>query len=945
MNCRRVKPRLSSYLEGLLSPRDAAAVAAHLDGCPACRRLRDVFTSIGADLRAFPEPRQPLPIERRIAERWTAERAAPVSRRYLGSLAPPRAISRAAPALLAAGVLALLLGLAGPRGWEPSRTSESGGSRTPRQAARVQATPAPNAAAHREGPASKSRIAWSLAQRPAAADRSGAEGRPSPAASSPRSRPYLLAVPSGSRGQNSVVDDLVTVNGEAGTFGRRWASFLRAEWDRLEAQLRHEVLVEDDFVQVPFPRLADATGRQIAAAVESYQREAAVVDPRLIREVNLQQKASALSDLCERLRADTGIQLTAGSSVADEKVTLFCEKQPLRDVMRQLSRPFGYTWLRSGKTGEYKYELVQDLRSQLLEEELRNRDRNAALLAVEREMQRYRPYLDLSPEETLARAKTAPPEEKKLLERLAGQGWGPVQMYFRLSPRELAALRSGQHLLFTTGPRPALIVQHAGIWSDEPDLGEPQLPPDVARGVLQRWRQERLARRDDSYARTDATDPNGLPLTAVPEARATVSLHLTQSELGQFTIDGNSGFFIPSSLRPTGVQMMSSRSDGPYAVGISPSVLRPDNSSANARLARDPAMRARISLQPQPSCLGDLSPSPSPKRGGVTSPRYGMPRPAHPEHHQGGAAEENLPLPASGRGPGGEVNPPKVTSADALEALHRAAGMPIVADFYTRLTRPETVSVKGRPLFDALNQVADTMRLRWSKEGSWLQFRSASYYHDRLKEVPNRLLFRWAAARRQHGVLRLDQLVEMVQLSDAQLDAAEMAEGVRDCFGLIEWDVARKGFTRPSLRFVAQLTPAQRQEAQNITGLDFTRLSLAQQQQFIATRGAQYNPVQSLEELAGAALCVAYTQPGGYRWAPPVRPGRPERGPAELSLVWERTREAALQAARRLNPQVEMAEIEPTELALTFLYTSDNPKAGTHSGFVLRATRDGSQGW
>src|SRR5205085_6782497 len=105
---------------------------------------------------------------------------------------------------------------------------------------------------------------------------------------------------------------------------------------------------------------------------------------------------------------DTGIQLTAGPSVADEKVTLFCAKLPLRDVMRQLSRPFGYTWLRSGTPGQYRYELVQDLRSQLLEEELRNRDRNAALVALEREMERYRQYLSLSPVEAGERLKTAP---------------------------------------------------------------------------------------------------------------------------------------------------------------------------------------------------------------------------------------------------------------------------------------------------------------------------------------------------------------------------------------------------------------------------------------------------------------------------------------------------------------------------------------------------------
>src|SRR5205823_12766666 len=118
-------------------------------------------------------------------------------------------------------------------------------------------------------------------------------------------------------------------------------------------------------------------------------------------------KATALADLCARLSAETGIRIAAGASVADEKVTLFCKELPLRDVMRQLSRPFGYTWLRSGKEGAYRYELTQDLRSQLLAEELRNRDRNGALLALERELEKYRPHLDLSPDEARARAETA----------------------------------------------------------------------------------------------------------------------------------------------------------------------------------------------------------------------------------------------------------------------------------------------------------------------------------------------------------------------------------------------------------------------------------------------------------------------------------------------------------------------------------------------------------
>src|SRR5439155_11070175 len=139
-------------------------------------------------------------------------------------------------------------------------------------------------------------------------------------------------------------------------------------------------------------------------------------------------------------------------------------------------------------------------------------------------------------------------------------------------------------------------------------------------------------------------------------------------------------------------------------------------------------------------------------------------------------------------------------------ALHQATGMPIVADFYTRLYQPEAVSVRNERLFDALNRLGDTMRLRWNKDesagaGTWLQFRSMTYYHDRLKEVPNRLLTRWSTARREQGMLPLEDLAEIGQLPNAQLEAASMAEGVRERWGLSEWDLARSEFVLANLRF------------------------------------------------------------------------------------------------------------------------------------------------
>src|SRR5205823_12364441 len=106
-------------------------------------------------------------------------------------------------------------------------------------------------------------------------------------------------------------------------------------------------------------------------------REAEIVDGRLERKVSVRSKGGALGDLCHALQEETGIRLEAAPEVADEKVTFFCRERPLRAVMRAVSSLLGFTWQRSGAAGRYGYELRQERRSLLLEEALRERDRNA----------------------------------------------------------------------------------------------------------------------------------------------------------------------------------------------------------------------------------------------------------------------------------------------------------------------------------------------------------------------------------------------------------------------------------------------------------------------------------------------------------------------------------------------------------------------------------------
>jgi hypothetical protein len=948
--CARFAGQIDDYVAGRCAPKAACWMTEHAAVCARCRADLAVAsalrTTVRAEIARVRAPGRPEEFLADVSARVNQRKATPAvragapgrgdTRSPLLRCWPPAPLSIRRLATLVALLLAFL-GLCPMGARHPDRSPHGVDlvTQPPRPGAlapgvAVSGTnpsqPSPPLRDSNRVKMRKQAGAHAGVRTPVRMPGSGEHSPPRSANASPHSG--MLAKLTSKHAPPSLRDDLAFLNAHPGIGSRPWVEQSADAQACIEAQVRRQVRVRDDFVQVRFPRLAAVSPQQVAAAAESYKREAAVVDTRLDRAVTVAAKATALSDLCEQLRAGSGIRLIAGRSVADEKVTVFCEKLPLRDVMRQLSRPFGYTWLRSGKTGEYRYELAQDLKSQLLEEELRNRDRNEALLALDREMNRFRNYMDLSPDEALARARTAGPEEKKLLEKYAGSGWGLIQMYFRLSPGEMTALRSGKELRYSQKPK---------------DDQQPPLPAELARGILQSRRDQRLIVQDGKYRLVSAKDhPDGLLLTAVPGARAMVMLRMPQSELGKFTLTGGPGTYISDDSPIPGTFYLFGGAD--LVSGESPSALDPKNAVANTALSRDPALRVRTTVLPEPSFRGDLSPSPSPVRGGVPVPGIGS---RLPSPFRGGLprrlGEVWNARQARDGGVGGGVPPAeaKVTSADVLEALHRVTGLPVIADFYTRLYPVATVTVQNQPLFDALNQLSDTMRLRWNKDtssraaGGWLQFRSTSYFNDRLKEVPNRLLARWAASRKEHGALTLDDLLEIAQLSDAQLDAASMVEGAEEIWGLHEWELAHYWATRPQLRNLAGFTPEQRQQAQTVAGLPFQQMTLAQQRLFLEQAGH----AARLTEMGKAVLRVGYTLPGRYEWR---EPGWRSYIP---SPVQETTREAALQAARRLKLDVPEAEIVPTKLDLAVMYAPGGYTPGSLSMHQIRIDRIGSSGW
>jgi hypothetical protein len=302
-----------------------------------------------------------------------------------------------------------------------------------------------------------------------------------------------------------------------------------------------------------------------------------------------------------------------------------------------------------------------------------------------------------------------------------------------------------------------------------------------------------------------------------------------------------------------------------------------------------------------------------------------------------------------------------ITSADLLEALHRATGLPIIADYATRLIAPGDAPRGERPLYLLLKEIADLMALRWQiEDGEWLRFRSLTRDLDERREVPNRLLARWAESRRRHGALTLADLTEIAQLPQAQLDGREMAEGARALWGLAEWPLAVGGL-RHHLRFFAGLTSEQQARATDAAGLSFAELSPEQQQGFLALAFGSTDAAPPLEELDKAALRVDYMVPGAYEWrvpgpswlswVVPLDPG-PEGRRMFCPVVREQTREetlialgrvdarvraAVLRAARRADPRLRDApppddhQVAPTGLRLAFVYL---PSATNRRPFV-----------
>jgi hypothetical protein len=379
MNCRHAERLISSQQDGQITAMDASALATHLAECADCRSRQSVFQTISAAVRVEPAPLVPPGLFQEAAARFRSEE----SRRSRRFALPSMRIWQ--PAALCTVVLAI-----GGAFWYTRasvKPNVSPGDQAPQQVAVITPNPQKDTDKPLHSPQTR--------PRPVNAPSGNNPLRDEREPKAPRSLQNAILI----QREKSPIrpGDLTVINFDPRMAFSQWTRLKPDQIALMEARIKRSLKGGDDFVSVPFPRIASIDDKSAKAAIDAYQHEKEIVDARLQRKVHLASKGMAFTDLCAKLSEQTGIEITANRRVADDKITVFCDDLPLRDLMRQVSRVFGFTWGRGGQENAYRYELIQDLRSQLLEEELRNKDRNEALLALDREMQRFQKYLDLSP--------------------------------------------------------------------------------------------------------------------------------------------------------------------------------------------------------------------------------------------------------------------------------------------------------------------------------------------------------------------------------------------------------------------------------------------------------------------------------------------------------------------------------------------------------------------
>jgi hypothetical protein len=528
-----------------------------------------------------------------------------------------------------------------------------------------------------------------------------------------------------------------------------------------------------------------ATGAELVRERSVLKDVAGLETPVTITEAKI-----PLGELVARIATETGVSLRAAREVADEPVALVVRDMPARELLEEFAHLLDYRWSRRGKREAWRYEIGQDVAAKQREEALRQAIYAGTEKRFRQEVQQHIEMAVLSQQQIQAildaeeqrrkRLEKLPPEQQWALltspeeqsqsrrAQVAGALSSPIKRSLArllggLTPQQRnALLREGKEIVFSTDPQP----------------GELPLPPDTNR-IL-------------STERPVSSPPGTIVFPDDPRAEA---LRHQRERETQDQWAAAKAYRVILRMNFTPTEPMGS-SGGLYALRVEAGA-RLTQPTGSFFMSAGLGSTLLISGRPLDLLLQDLSEQKRSQRRteGEKDPVLGekklfrVPMSSH-------SASATL---------GGEARP---LLLDLLLELARTYDVHFISDAYWNSSPIlDLAAVTGEPT--SLSTLLDRSAWfthRWERRGRLVRLRSRTWFFDRPREVPLRLVRRWKALIERFSELPLDEYLAIATtLNDDQLATADRiirAIGLPQTF-------TRSRPTWHALRLYASLTPAQ----------------------------------------------------------------------------------------------------------------------------------------
>lgn len=169
----------------------------------------------------------------------------------------------------------------------------------------------------------------------------------------------------------------------------------------------------------------------------------------------------------------------------------------------------------------------------------------------------------------------------------------------------------------------------------------------------------------------------------------------------------------------------------------------------------------------------------------------------------------------------GGVELSEVSMIQAIQRLHEASGLNIIADHYTPRYSTQAyvdkwASAHGDTIAHEIEKISEVYGCRWKYAGGVCTVSSKTWFEDRKVEIPLSTIQRWQSARQKTLRWEMPELVEMAMMTGKR----------QQTFRYYGLSLPESFFSSMrALRFFGSLTPSEQEQAQSGKGLPADKLA------------------------------------------------------------------------------------------------------------------------